>query len=321
MPLSRGPGIVLPVPETPVGSHPPIGPEYDPGSYVLTWITPPDRAGNVRRIVLNPPGDEFMTLKQIAGLGVPPRDITTSANPDGGSNIDNVRYASRQIDIPIRTRNRHHMGFLARWRSTGEAFDCTARYGPGTLRLDRPDGSRREIKAMYQAGWEGEPGDGAWLEDTCTVSLLCPDPWFRDPDPKVLERGTETLTDYLSPYPSIGTGQVLGATKLSNPGSVDVWPTWTVTGPMTSLTAVNHTRDQSFTLTYTLAAGQTLTMSSRPIQVRGPAGQNLISALNLPAGKPWRLDAETVSDVTFTAAGANAGTSVALSFYPGYATA
>ena len=48
---------------------------------------------------------------------------------------------------------------------------------------------------------------------------------------------------------------------------------------------------------------------------------NLVNALNLPGGKPWRLDADWASDVTFTAAGSGPATKVALSFYPGYETA
>lgn len=318
MPLSRGPGVVLPPVVTPGRDIPQ---PFDPGSYVPTWITPPDRLGRTVEIPLNPPGDEFFSLKAIGGLGVAPVDISTSANPDGGVTVDQVRPAQRQIDWPMRVRGATNLEFLALWRSMGQALAMTRRFGPGKLRLARQDGSAREIAAYYQSGWEGEPGDGAWLEDTCVVSLLCPDPFWRDVTPTVLERRTEAAVDYLSPYPNLGTGQVLGVTTLNNPGQVDVWPEWSITGPMTSLTANNVTRGQSFTLTYTLTAGQVITMSSRPIQVRGPAGQNLTSALNLPAGKPWRLDAEYASDVTFTLAGAGSGTAVSLRFHAGYETA
>lgn len=318
MPLSRGAGVVEP-PENPPGRV--IPQPFEPAAYTPVWITPPDRDGNTIEIPLNPPGPGFFSLKAIGGLGVAPVDITTTPNPDGGVTVEQVRPGPRQINWPFRVRGNTNTDFLAKWRHVGESLAMTRRFGPGTLRLIREDGSRREIRAFYQSGWEGEPGDGAWLEDTCVVSLLCPDPFWRDVDPTVLVRSTEAPVDYLNPYPNLGTGQVLGDTTLTNPGQVDVWPEWTITGPMTSMTAANETRGQSFTLTYALGAGQTITMSSRPITVRGPAGQQLISALNLPAGKPWRLDAEYASKVQFTLSGAGPGTKVELRFYPGYETA
>lgn len=294
----------------------------EPEPYILTWTTPPNRDGVTQDIVLNPPDEGYFALKSIAGLGVAPRDVNTSANPDGGVTIDGVRYTGRDLVIPMRVRDlEDHEGFLAKWRMIGEGFAKTARYGLGTLRVDRPGGTSRLIKGVYKSGWEGEPGDGAWTEDTCAVTLLCPDPFFRDVEPTVLERTSEALVDYLNPYPNIGSGQVLGATTLNNPGHVDVWPDWKITGPMTSLTATNNTRGQSFTLTYALAAGEVLTMSSRPVQVRGPLGQNVFNALNFPTGRPWRLDAEYNSSVTFAASGATAATKVELSFSPGYETA
>ena len=299
--------------------HSPIPRPPDPGEYLITWITPPDRGGGRVEVPLNPPGLDFFTLKTIAGLGVADREIQSSPSPDGGITIDGIRYTERQIVIPLRVRDRSDtMAFKARWRFIGQAFAKTARYGPGTIRLDYPDGTSRQIDAVYQSGWGNDPNDGAWIEDTCSVSFLAPDPFWRDTRPTVLERMTEAGVDYLDPYPNIGSGKVLGDTTLTNPGQVDVWPSWVITGPMTSLTATNNTRNQSFTLTYPLGAGETITMSSRPIQVRGPAGQNLVNALNLPTGKPWRLDADYESAVTFTAAGSGPGTSVVLSFTPGY---
>jgi hypothetical protein len=319
MPVGKGPGVVV-TPEVTPGRVLPR--PFQAGPYVPTWITPADRSGVVREIPLNPPGPAFFSLKNIAGLGVAPIDIATSANPDGGSTIDAIRPTSRQIVWPFRIRGNTNPEFLATWRRMGQYLAMTRRFGPGKLRLTREDGTAREIAAYYQSGWEGEPGDGAWLEDTCTVSLLCPDPFWRDVTPTIIERETGTLVDYLDPYPNIGSGQVLSEpTVLVNPGQADVWPEWTITGPMTSLTAVNNTRNQSFVLTYDLDDGEVITMSSRPIQIRGPGDTNLISALNLPAGKPWRLDAEWASDVEFTVAGAGAGTKVSLRFHPGYETA
>lgn len=318
MPLGRGSGITAPPVETPGHEIPR---ETDPGFYVPTWITPAGPDGQRIHVPLNPPGREFFTLKAVAGLGATPIEHVTAPHPDGGLMVEFTRPKERIITWPVRVRASTHEAFLALWRQHIEWFTMTRRYGPGTLRLARPDGSAREIDAYYQFGWEQEPGDGAWLEDTAVLSLLCPDPFWRDIKPVEIERMTGTLADYLDPYPTISSGQVLGDTTLRNDGHADAWPSWEITGPMTSLTATNHTRNQSFVLTHTLTAGEVITMSTRPIQVRGPAGENLINALNLPTGKPWRLDPQTVSSVTFTVAGVGPGTNIRLSFQHRYETA
>jgi hypothetical protein len=203
------------------------------------------------------------------------------------------------------------MAFVALWHLVVDLFTQTDQLGPGRLRFARPDGSLREILCVYQSGLEADPDDGLWTQATPKITLYCGDPYWRDVDPTFREWRQAAQPDYLAPYPTVSSGQIIGAGTLRNDGQADAWPTWTIRGPLTSLVATNVTRGESFTLTYPLGVGQTLTMTTTPVQVRGPGGVQAVNALNLLAGGiPWRVDARTVTDITFTASGAAAETAV-----------
>lgn len=321
MPLVRGnqPGGTTP-PGEPTTPRPVIP---DPGVYTPVWIAPDGTT-----LQLNPnfsdSVERFTIRRGVAGLGVAPVDLVTAQAPGGGVAVDFVRREPQTILWPLRIRAQTHMEFLAEWRRCAGLFTQTGRLGAGKLRITRPDGSRREAIAWYAGGFEQEPDEGAWLTVTPVVKLLVPSGLWRSVDPTVYEATQEGASDYLTPYPSIGSGTVLGSASLLNAGVADAWPTWTIRGPMTQLVATNVTRGQAFTLTTTLTVGQTATIQSRPLTVTGPAGQNLKSSLNLLAGgKPWRLDPLVSSAVTFTvsgaasetAPGADNGTKITLSFY------
>lgn len=296
----------------------------DPGTYTPTWISP-----SGVELALNPPSDLHWTLRAVGGLGAPPVEHITTPAPDGGSIVDWTREKDRTILWPLRIMADTHMAYLEHWREVVDLITQTRRLGPGKLRITRPDGSAREIPALYSSGLEGDPDDGNWLRSTDVVNLLCPSPWWQATTATAIERYQAPQPDYLAPYPNISSGEILGQTTLVNPGQADAWPVWTIRGPMTQVTATNNTRGETFTITYTLARGETITITSRPIQIRGPASENLIAALSLPAGRPWRLDAATSSDVVFSVIGAEAettpgaddGTLIRLEFYPRYETA
>lgn len=281
-----------------------------------TWIAPD---GTTRD--LNPPGSEMLTLDAVSGLGIAPVDIVTDPDPKGGSQPRFIQARSRNITWPIRLRGMTHMEFLTLWRFYAYGFAQTRRLGVGILRITRPDGSAREIEALYAAGMDGEPGQG-WLEDTAVLSLFCPDPFFRDVVPIIITREDEggAAADFLDPYPSLAGGSTLEASTVFNPGNVEAWPVWTLTGPADELIATNVTTGKTFELVYELLAGETITIVTRPDVITGPGGINLINALEWPDSDLWRLEPGT-NEVEFQVLGSAAGTRIDIEFYPRYETA
>ncbi|GAB1641773.1 hypothetical protein [Krasilnikovia sp. MM14-A1259] len=268
---------------------------------------------------LTTPDLGWVTLDEVGGLGAVPVEIATDPHPRGGARIRHIQDQPRIINWPLLVWADSHQQFLTRWRTLTRAFKLTRRLGPGQLRITRPDGSDREIACTLQEGFQGEPGQGI-THDTTVLALYCEDPYFRDTEPLSLLFTTPAPRRFLTGFPALSSGRVLGDTDIVNPGEGNAWPLWTLTGPSTSLTAINRTLGQSFVLTHRLDAGQAITITTDTPTVRGPSGEVLTAALNWPGAVLWGLDSG-LNEVTFSVAGATAATAIALSFFPRFETA
>ncbi|MGA3524174.1 phage distal tail protein [Melissospora conviva] len=284
------------------------------GEYVPTWIGPDGDEWE-----LNPPGTDLFTINEVSGYGITPVELVAEPDARGGDRIRRVRPQARVLTWPVRIRDTTHMRFLTRWRQLAESFAATHHRGPGLFRLTRPDGSAREILAYYQSGWDGEPRQGH-TEDTPVLSLLCPDPYWRDTEPTILDRRYSEQVDFLAPYPNLSSGDVLGDTELTNPGAVETWPEWTITGPATQVVATNHTVGHTFTVNHTLAAGQQIRITTRPGRVIGPDGSPLAGALARPGSTLWRMTSGS-NLITFAVTGGGPGTCIRVAFRARYSTA
>lgn len=268
----------------------------------------------------------WCTLNAVAELGAAPVSIATIADPRGGSVPQHIQPVSRYITWPLHVWGDDHGQFLTRWRNLVRAFTRTRREGPGLLVVTRPDDSAREIEAFYSAGLPGTPGMGL-LNDDAAITLYCPDPYWADRVPATVLREYGVWGSYLDPYPSVSGSQVLGDTVLPNPGEVEAWPTWVITGPTSLITATNVSTGDSWVLDPNAAgiahgpllAGETVTVTTRPPTVRGPAGEIWTAALNWPGATLWPLEPGD-NAVTFTLAGAGAGSQVELTYKPRYET-
>lgn len=301
----------------------PIDAMQDPsppvGTIRATW-TDPD--GQVWELTGPHEVHGWLTRPQIGGWGAAPVTLVTDPLARGGVNVRHQRAEPRRLTWPLHVFGDTHTQFLDRYRRLMRAFTSTKYRGPGVLTIYRPDASARSIDCLCEDGWGGEPGEN-WVSANPTVTLFCPDGYFRDTERQFVRRAyVPTGTPYLRPYLTVSSSRVIGESTIDNPGDVAAYPSWTITGPATQLTATNNTTGESFTLTYTLTAGQTATISVSPTRalLRGPAGQNLVGNLNWPGASLWAL-VPGLNDVDFQVGGSNTGTVIELSYYPRYETA
>ncbi|MFC6885284.1 MULTISPECIES: phage tail protein [Actinomadura] len=294
----------------------------DVGYVVATWYAPD---GSVWPLMNEDLG--WHTLADgVAGLDAAAITITTDKRMRGGVRVRHIRPEQRAITWPLDVYSAEsHTQFVARWRELMLAFTQTSRLGPGWLEIARPDGTARQAAAYYQAGFEGRHGMGV-LSDQAAITLLCEDPYWSDRDPVVIDRAYATGVPFLVPFPTVSSAHVLGDTTIVNPGDVEAWPTWTITGPASGLTATLHTTGEAFTLDPALtahgplAAGETATIRTNPAQVRGPADAVWTGALDWPGAVLWSLPPGE-HPVTFAVAGAGPGSAVRLEFFPRYESA
>jgi hypothetical protein len=321
MPLIAAPVIAPEQPETP----PPIEvPEI--GYASITYVDP---AGT--RWPMTDLSAEWYTLAEgVSGLGAAPYELTSDAHPRGGARLRHVQPQPRTIVWPVLVKGSDHLAFTANWRALGRAFTRTLRpgEGPGTLEVARPDGSTRRIAVYYQDGWDGRGRAATGITwDSAVVTLWCEDPYWVDAETVTVHRDQGAAgDDFLVPYPSVSSSQVLGATTVDNPGDIDVWPTWVVTGPASAITFTREDTNESFTLDMqatahgALLAGQTVTISTDPPRVRSDVGENLIGGLNWPEAVLWSLPPGQ-TPVAFELDGSGAGSAVDLTFNARYETA
>lgn len=267
----------------------------------------------------------------VSGLGAAAYELATDPHPRGGARLRHAQPQPRSIVWPLFVEGADHVAFLANWRGLARAFTRTLRQdeGPGVLEIARPDGTRRQIRVHYREGFDGQDKQGYYRDaDSAVISLWCEDPYWVDPEPVVVHREAGTTSSFFTPFPTVSSSQVLGATTVNNPGDVAVWPEWRITGPASEITFTHTGTDETFTLNPSapdighgnLLAGQQVTISTDPGRVRYQNGDNWIGGLNWPTASLWGL-APGDNSVTFTLSGSGAGSAVDLVFNPRYETA
>jgi hypothetical protein len=161
------------------------------------------------------------------------------------------------------------------------------------------------------------------------INLYCPQPWFYDRAETVIYRAYESAGDFLGNLPTISSSLLLGESEVVNPGQVEAWPEWTITGPADYITATNLTTGLSWELDPDapgidhgpLMAGQTITLKTEQLQVRGVNGtDNWTAAVNFPDATLWPLR-RGINLINFDVQGAAAGTEVTVRFRAKHRTA
>lgn len=159
------------------------------------------------------------------------------------------------------------------------------------LVVESPNGSLRWIEG-YRVG-----DGGPWGEGTFSVSgvqkigltLRCPDPWWRS-DPVVWPFNYAGGGGFFPLLPvALSPSRVSGeVSTLDMVGDVESYPTWTLTGPLTAVTATDMVRGRSWTVTGPLLAGQSAIVRTDPRlaaegpMVTGPDGSSWGSHLAAP---------------------------------------
>jgi hypothetical protein len=286
----------------------------DVGTMTATWTDPSGLVWNLTDIS---PDLGWFTMSGPAGWGANPIELVTDPLARGGEQVRTVRVSPRTISWPLHIYGDTHMEFITRYRQLLRAFTSTTyQQTPGILTVSRPNGQSRIIYAYYKEGFEGESGQN-WLSASPVINLWCPDGYWLDGQDTVISRTQPASSNFYSPFYTIGSSQVLGLTSINNPGDVDAWPRWVVTGPMTKLTGISLTLGVQFSVTYTLTEGQQVRITTNRITVRGPGDINLAGALNWPDAVLWQLiSGENL--VQFQVDGAGPTTRVDLAFRPRY---
>jgi hypothetical protein len=165
---------------------------------------------------------------------------------------------------------------------------------PGTLIIQRPDGSARKI-AVYTTSGLNTPDVGLNDMTVYSLSLSTPDPYWTDLDTTVLNFTSNVdpgfFTQPILPF-AFNSPNIFGTSNIVNQGTVPAYPTWLITGPGTP-TITNNTSKRAWSLNTAVPAGQqvqVVTQRGQQSAVNVNTGANVWSQLALSSPRDlWPL--------------------------------
>lgn len=136
---------------------------------------------------------------------------------------------------------------------------------PGTLIIQRPNGSQRQITVYTTSGLD-TPDVGKNNMMVYTFTLQTPDPYWSDLTPNNLIFSLNNAAGILPVLPiSLGGGTILGTATVNNPGNALAYPTWQITGPGQP-TIQNLTSGRQWSLNTPIPAGHIVNVVTKPGQ-------------------------------------------------------
>lgn len=283
----------MPIPVLGVIAPPPTPPIDDGGK--------PDTTGNARSVItwttaqgvpmpltgdISSDNSGVIVQPGLKGFDSPPITLVLDEMPSqDGSAFRSKRSPTRELFIPLFLWAPDRAQYLMLRRSLINAMSPDM--GIGTLCVEEPSmGTKRFIRCYLSDGMEGDDTQSlsnGYTYGSYGVVLHAPDPyWYGSPLAEVMALSTTPPINFYtgksrgavdeSTGPFIVPGLHLSSTyipsgnrTLTITGGVNSWPVWKVeSSGATSFTLWNKTSDKKLILNHAFAAGDTVTIDSRP---------------------------------------------------------
>jgi hypothetical protein len=249
-------------------------------------------------------------------------DVQLPAQP--GSQLMLLQVSDRTLTLPFWIKASTKAALLTLMRQM--VFYLDAQRGDGILRVTRTDLTARQLTCRYVSGLNDSSNASEpnllWIKTALTFKAN--DPFWYATTPQTVTYASGTVPSFFPFFPlQLAGGTVFTNTVVNNPGDTAAWPVWTITGPGTYLTLANLTTGKTLYLNYTLAAGTTVIIDTRPgakTLLTGTGVSVFSSAVWTLPTSLWPL-AQGSNTLQITFNGATAASRVALSFYPRYLSA
>lgn len=259
-------------------------------SELITWIEPDgtqhpfDGDGTV--------GIHYVIGRQ--GAKAPPySEVEQQVFDVPGSWLRNIVVGPRDLALPIVIKGSSRADLWDRERDFGRWTD--PRKGNGTLRIQGPDGTSRDLVCHKIDGDRGDESEDAAgvVSQKYVVVFHANDPYLHDTDFTLRSFTTAGPVNFFdSPFLplKLSADGVLSDFTATNQGDIECWPRWDIYGPGDNPTLTNNTTGEAMALTISLAAGQVLSIDTAPFvkTVTREDASNQYSALSL-ASSLWDL--------------------------------
>lgn len=259
-------------------------------------------------------GGDYILATGAMGFGIPPTEVRIEPSASDGGVFRYSRRGVRELDLPIvvfghdRDNVEHNLRRLS----------AILRETPFKIRATYDTGEQWDLEGIYVGGGETQYGQDAgktycrWV-----VQVQCPQPFWVSTQSVSYTVGSGDAGRSLIPWLAemrVSSSQAIGSINVENPGDVESYPVWTLTGPFDQATISGGEGLQTFVYDSQVAAGETVIVDTRQGTVKSISGNNLYANLGV-SPKLFAIPAGT-SQASVTATNTTSATSVSLSFQP-----
>lgn len=265
------------------------------------------------------------------GRWMPPVSFLADKLPGrSGDVLRHVRHEPRTVTIPINllatcvTGTSSLADVQTRLGALVHAMDPVR--GDGILRITKADGQQRDLTCRYAAGLELPEKFGSTSSlryQKANLSFIAHDPYWSATSTTVIDFMSAAAENFFPFFPMhLSTSQIVVSETITNPGTVESWPVWTIYGPGTNIVLVNPATGEWMNFANNggleIPAGETVIINTTPnvkTVTRGSDNANLWSYLTADSSL-WAIPAGG-SQIQLQMAGTTPGESVMrLSFVP-----
>lgn len=255
----------------------------------------------------------YILTTGVLGFGIPPAQVRIQESAGNGGTWRNSKRGVRDIDLPIAITGTDRADLELKLRRLANLLQDNL--GPTRIVATYSDGTSFQLFAHYVGGGDVAYGSEAnsrfarW-----TISLQAPQPFWESVNPT---NYTLQLTAGRGLLPKLSKLQLsgqygFGDVTLSNPGDVEAYPVWTISGPVDSFTITSN--GIGFTYDAPVALGDQVIIDTFAGTVKSGEGDNLYANLS-SAPKLFSIPPGS-NTVTIAAPGANDTTVIAGNFKP-----
>lgn len=212
---------------------------------------------------LTDPASQVRLKQGVRGLSMPPvRRYSSASAGVPGSRWRGASPEERQVFWPLAVHTAPGQG----WVDQDSAFFRTLDpERPGIWRVQQPDGGARSLRCRFvddgQHTYVTGPAGIGWA--FYGITLVAEQPyWEGEPLVRYFNAAPPVLFFGTPQVFSLDPGSTVATATVDNPGDVDAYPVWTVTGPTTGVTL--GVGGRLIEVPFALADGEVLVVDPRP---------------------------------------------------------
>lgn len=212
--------------------------------------------------------DEFVTMWGVAGRFMPVFEIIEDTIPNQpGSHVRTVKTKPTEVAVPLFIEGEDYGTMRTVLRSLSKALNPED--GDGELNCVDWEGNTRTLLSRYAGGLslaEDKSGGLNGIIATLVFRATQEPYWLGEAIEDMITQGSEDVGSFFPIFPlRLANSTIFGNNvQILNPGDVAAYPIWTAVGPGEDLVIRDEATGRGIALDYSLAAGESLVIDSRP---------------------------------------------------------